>query len=399
MTSKAQCSSAPLQHNHSVDHPVTALPFMKHAHPGVLRLHPYQPGMPVEELQRRLGVHDAIKLASNENPLGPSPKVNAALISALQGAACNLAIYPDDGSVRLKARLAALHDVAPDSVTLCNGSNTLLDLVARVFAGPGRAVMYSQYAFAVYPIVTLAQGAEAVVVPAMPRDSDMPYGDDLDGFAQRLRPDVALIFLASPNNPTGTWVSPEAFERFMARVPAETVVVLDEAYHEFQAPELRPDTSTLLRRHPNLVVTRTFSKVYGLAAMRIGYGVSHPAMADLLNRVRQPFNNGTLAVLAAETALDDQEHVARCVALNERERLRVTNQLQAMGLVALPSQANFVAVDFNRESAPIYQALLEAGIIVRPMGSYGMPTFLRASIGTEAENTRLLSALKDVLHL
>ena len=226
------------------------LPFLKFAAAGVLKLHPYQPGMPVEELQRRLGVKDAIKLASNENPLGVSPRVKAALLEAVQG---NLALYPDDGGFALKGKLAALHRVGPDSITLCNGSNTLLDLLARVFAGPGRAVMYSQYAFAVYPIVTLAQGAEAVVVPALPADSDMPYGDDLDGFLARLRPDVALIYLASPNNPTGTWVAPEDFQRFMAKVPPETVVVLDEAYHEFQAPELRPDIRSLQERHPNLV--------------------------------------------------------------------------------------------------------------------------------------------------
>jgi histidinol-phosphate aminotransferase len=372
------------------------LPFLKFAAPGVLKLHPYQPGMPVEELQRRLGVKDAIKLASNENPLGPSPKVLAAMQEALK---TNLALYPDDGAFRLKARLATLHGVTPEAVTLCNGSNTLLDLLARVFAGPGRAVMYSQYAFAVYPIVALAQNAEAVVVPALPPDSDMPYGDDLDGFARRLRPDVALVFLASPNNPTGTWVAPDALERFLAAVPPQVIVVLDEAYHEFQAPELRPDVRTLQQRFPNLVVTRTFSKAYGLASMRIGYGISHPAIADLLARVRQPFNNSTLALVAAEAALDDQEHVARYVALNERERVRVTAELQAMGLVALPSQANFVAVDLNRESAPVHKALLEYGVIVRPMASYDLPTFLRVSIGTEAENTRFLATLKDVLRL
>lgn len=370
------------------------LPFLKFAAPGVLKLHPYQPGMPLEELERKLGITNAIKLASNESPIGPSPKVLEALQQALKG---NLALYPDDAAFRLKARLAAIHGVTSECITLCNGSNTLLDLLARVFAGPGRAVMYSQYAFAVYPLVTLAQTAEAVVVSGLPADCDMPYGDDLDGFVQRMRPDVSLIFLASPNNPTGTWVSPQALERFLDQVPPQTIVVLDEAYHEFQAPELRPDTQALQRRHPNLVVTRTFSKAYGLASLRIGYGVSHPAVADLLNRVRQPFNNGTLVLAAAEAALDDQEHVARYVALNERERSRMTAELQAMGLVALPSQGNFVAVDFKRDTTPIYQGLLQQGVIVRPMASYDMPTFLRVSIGTETENARFLEALKAVL--
>jgi histidinol-phosphate aminotransferase len=370
------------------------LPFLKFAAPGVLKLHPYQPGMPLEELERKLGITNAIKLASNENPIGPSPRVIAALQEALKG---NLALYPDDAAFKLKARLAAMHGMTSESITLCNGSNTLLDLLARVFAGPGRAVMYSQYAFAVYPIVTLAQTADAVIVPGLPADCDMPYGDDLDGFAERMRADVSLVFLASPNNPTGTWVSAQALERFLDRVPPQTIVVLDEAYHEFQAPELRPDTRGLQQRHPNLVVTRTFSKAYGLASLRIGYGVSHPAIADLLNRVRQPFNNGTLVLAAAEAALDDQEHVARYVALNERERSRMTAELQAMGLVALPSQANFVAVDFKRDTTPIYQSLLQRGVIVRPMASYEMPTFLRVSIGTEVENARFLEALKDVL--
>ncbi|WP_029920575.1 histidinol-phosphate transaminase [Nevskia soli] len=370
------------------------LPFFEFVAPGVMELHPYEPGMPVEELQRRLGVSNAIKLASNENPLGPSPKVKAALAAASEG---NLALYPDDGGFRLKARLAALHGVGPESITLCNGSNTLLDLVARVFLGPGRAAMYSKYAFAVYPLVTLAQSAESIVVPALPDDSAMPYGDDVEAMARMLRPDVAVIFIASPNNPTGTWVEPAAFERFMAQVPAHTVVVLDEAYHHFQDPATRIDSDALMRRYPNLMITRTFSKVHGIAALRIGYGVAHPQLTDLLHRVRQPFNNGSLALLAAELALEDTAHVARCVELNAQERKRVTAALQGMGLRVLPTQANFVTVDFGKPSAPIHQALLEQGVIVRPMGSYLLPNFLRVSIGTEAENDRFLAALKKAV--
>ena len=371
-----------------------ALPFFEFVAPGVMELHPYEPGMPVEELQRRLGVSNAIKLASNENPLGPSPKVKAALAAASEG---NLALYPDDGGFRLKAKLAALHGVGPESITLCNGSNTLLDLVARVFLGPGRAAMYSKYAFAVYPLVTLAQSAESIVVPALPADSDMPYGDDVEAMARMLRPDVAVIFIASPNNPTGTWVEPAAFERFMAQVPAHTVVVLDEAYHHFQDAATRIDSDALMRRYPNLMITRTFSKVHGIAALRIGYGVAHPQLTDLLHRVRQPFNNGSLALLAAELALEDSAHVARCVKLNAQERTRVTKALQDMGLRVLPTQGNFVTVDFVKPSAPIHQALLEQGVIVRPMGSYLLPNFLRVSIGTETENDRLLASLKKAL--
>jgi histidinol-phosphate aminotransferase len=371
-----------------------ALPFLEFVAPGVKELHPYEPGMPVEELQRRLGVSNAIKLASNENPLGPSPKVKAALVAASEG---NLALYPDDGGFRLKAKLAALHGVGPESITLCNGSNTLLDLVARVFLGPGRAAMYSKYAFAVYPLVTLAQSAEAIVVPALAADSDMPYGDDLDAMLRLLRPDVAVIFIATPNNPTGTWIEAAAFERFMKQVPSHTVVVLDEAYHHFQDPAQRIDSDGLMRRYPNLMITRTFSKVHGIAALRIGYGVAHPALTDLLHRVRQPFNNGSLALLAAELALEDSEHVVRCVQLNTQERTRVAKALREMGLRVLPTQANFVTVDFGRPSAPIHQALLEQGVIVRPMGSYLLPNFLRVSIGTEAENDRFLASLKKAL--
>jgi len=371
-----------------------ALPFLEFVAPGVLELHAYEPGMPVEELQRRLGVSDAIKLASNENPLGPSPKVKQALVAAAQG---NLALYPDDGGFRLKAKLAALHGVGPEAIILCNGSNTLLDLVARVFLGAGRAAMYSKYAFAVYPLVTLAQSAESVVVPALAPDSGMPYGDDVDAFVRLLRPDVAVIFIASPNNPTGTWVEAAAFERFMAQVPAHTVVVLDEAYYHFQDPALRIDSRALMRRYPNLMVTRTFSKVYGIAALRVGYGVAHPALSDLLHRVRQPFNNGSLSLLAAELALDDAAHVERCVGLNTQERARVAHALEGMGLRVLPSQANFVTVDFARPSAPIHQSLLEQGVIVRPMGSYHLPNFLRISIGTAAENDRFLASLRKAL--
>ncbi|MBL6749404.1 MAG: histidinol-phosphate transaminase [Nevskia sp.] len=376
--------------NKSEDKPA----FLEFVAPGVLELHPYEPGMPVEELQRRLGVADAIKLASNENPMGPSPKVKAALAAAAQG---NLALYPDDGGFRLKAKLAAQHGVTPDHITLCNGSNTLLDLIARVFLGPQHAAMYSQYAFAVYPLVTLAQNAPAIVVPALPPEHAMAYGDDLDGFLRLLRGDVAVIFIASPNNPTGTWVEAAAFERFLEQVPPHTVVVLDEAYHDYQDPALRIPSAALMRRHPNLMITRTFSKAHGIASMRVGYGVAHPRLTDLLHRVRQPFNNGTLALLAAEVSLDDPQHIAAAVALNNRERPRVTAALQALGLRVLPSQANFVTVGFGRNAAPIHQALLERGIIVRPMGSYAMPEFLRVSIGTVAENDRFLAALAQIL--
>ena len=374
---------------------MTDLSFLKNVAPGVRELHAYEPGMPIEELQRRLGVPDVIKLASNENPLGPSPKVKAALADAALG---NLALYPDDGGFRLKGKLAALHGVGTDQITLTNGSNTLLGMIGQVFLGPDRAGMYGEHAFACYPLVTQAQSAPAVVVPSLPADHPaQPYGHDIEGTIRLLRDDVAVIFIASPNNPTGTWNTPDELESLLVRVPQQTIVVLDEAYYEFQAPELRPRTRDWLQRFPNLIVTRTFSKVHGLAALRVGYGIAHPSVTDLLHRVRQPFNNGTLALLAAEIALDDTDHVARCVALNTRERARVTEALRGMDLRVLPSQGNFVTVGFGRPSATIHQKLLELGVIVRPMGSYHMPDFLRVSIGTVAENDRFLASLRAVL--
>lgn len=371
------------------------LPFLRFVAPGVRTLRPYEPGMPVEELERNLGVAGAVKLASNENPLGPSPRVQEALAEAARG---NLALYPDDGAFRLKAKLAALHGVSTAQITLTHGSNTLLGLIAQVFLGPGRCGMYGEHAFACYPLVTQAQSAEAVVVPSLPADHpQQPYGHDLEGFARRLRSDVAVIFIASPNNPTGTWNAPDELEALLERVPAQTIVVLDEAYYEFQEPDYRPRSRAWLKRHPNLVVTRTFSKAYGLAGLRVGYGLAHPRVTDLLHRVRQPFNNGTLALLAAEIALDDVEHVARCVALNAHERARVREALHALGLRVLPSQTNFLAVDFGRPAAPVHRGLLERGVIVRPMASYGLPNFLRVSIGTAAQNDRFLAALREVL--
>lgn len=365
---------------------------------GILSLEAYTPGMPIDELQRRLGIKDVVKLASNENPLGPSPKVKAAIAASVAGD--NLALYPDGSGFRLKKKIAALHGIDPACITLGNGSNDILEFLARIYAGPGRAVMFSAYAFAVYPIATQAQNAEAVVVPAKPADdAEMPYGHDLASFAKALasRPDVALIFIANPNNPTGTWARPEEIEAFLKVVSPHVIVALDEAYFEYQDEALRPDTARWLKTYPNLLVSRTFSKVYGLAGLRVGYALSHPAVADLLNRVRQPFNNNSLALLAAEVALDDQQHVAEAVQLNTTERARLVKELTALGLKLLPSQANFVTIDFGREAKPIHQGLLEKGIIVRPMASYGLPNFLRVSVGTVAENTRFLDALKAVI--
>ncbi|MGH8515988.1 MAG: histidinol-phosphate transaminase, partial [Panacagrimonas sp.] len=328
----------------------------RNALPGILGLEPYTPGMPIDELQRRLGLADVIKLASNENPLGMSPKAREALAATV--AKDNLALYPDGSGYRLKKKIGAYHDIEPQRISLGNGSNDILEFLARIYAGPGRAVMFSDYAFAVYPIATEAQNAEAVRVPAYPADHPtMPYGHDLAAFARMLksRPDVSLVFLANPNNPTGTWNTPAEILAFLEQVPPHVIVALDEAYWDYQDPALRPDARPWLDRFPNLVVTRTFSKIYGLAGLRAGYSLSHPTVADLLDRVRQPFNNNSLALLAAELALDDQDFVHRSVELNTTQRARLDRELKAMNLRVLPSQANFVTVGFGRDAKPIHQ--------------------------------------------
>lgn len=370
---------------------------LKNAASGVLSLEAYSPGMPIEELQRRLGVANAIKLASNENPLGESPKVRAALAAAV--ARENLALYPDGSGHRLKQKLATLHGIAPERITLGNGSNDIIELLGRVFLGPTRAALYSAHAFAVYSIITQAQDARAVVVPARPATDAQPYGHDLAAFSRTLRenPDVALVFIANPNNPTGTVLEPRDIEAFLATTPESVIVALDEAYFEYLDPALRPDSRAWLDRHPNLIVFRTFSKAYGLAGLRVGYSLSSAALADVLNRVRQPFNNNSLALLAAEVALDDAEYVQASVALNARERARLAAALKAMGLTVLPSQANFLAIGFGRDARPIHQGLLEQGVIVRPIASYDLPQFLRVTVGTAAENDRFLEALAAVL--
>jgi histidinol-phosphate aminotransferase len=370
-----------------------ALPCVVHALPGIRGLTPYQPGKPIEELQRELGLSDVIKLASNENPLGASPKARAAAETAL----ADLQLYPDGSGFRLKRALSARLRVAPEQITLGNGSNEILELLTRVFLAPGRAALFSEYAFAVYPIVTQAVGAEARVAPALAPDGPMPLGHDPAAFHRGLDEKVRLVFIANPNNPTGTWLTPDEIGEFLRAAPADVVVLLDEAYHEYMDPALRPDSLSLLARHPNLVITRTFSKIYGLAALRVGYSVSHPALADLLNRARQPFNNNNLALVAAEAALDDSEHVRRSVENNRQGLQMLKSGLGSMGLRCLPSQANFVCFDLGRPSDAIYDALLKQGVIVRPLASYSMPDYLRVTVGTPAQNARFIEALRRVI--
>jgi len=360
---------------------------------GVRGLTPYQPGKPISELEREYGVSGIIKLASNENPLGPGPAVREAIAREV----ADMTRYPDSNAFELKQAIARRHGVSPDCVTLGNGSNDVLVLLAGAFLQPGLEAVYSEYAFAVYPIAVQAVGATARVAPALSRDSEQPLGHDLAGMAERVGDRTRLVFIANPNNPTGTWVTAEALERFVASVPRETLVVVDEAYADYVEEPAYPDCTDWLDRYPNLVVTRTFSKAFGLAGLRLGYSLSHPEVAEILNRVRQPFNVNSLAQAAGLAALADREYLAMSVATNRRERETLAEALADFGLRYIPSVGNFLLVDFGAPAQPVYEALLRLSVIVRPVGNYGLPDYLRISIGTAEENARLISALGQVL--
>ncbi|MDP2748608.1 histidinol-phosphate transaminase [Pseudomonas sp.] len=363
--------------------------FLALAQPGVQQLSPYVPGKPVDELARELDLDPAsiVKLASNENPLGPSPKA----LEAIRGELTELTRYPDGNGFELKSRLAARCGVQINQVTLGNGSNDILDLVARAYLAPGLNAVFSQYAFAVYPISTQAVGAQGKVVPAK------DHGHDLEAMLAAIDENTRVVFIANPNNPTGTWFGPDALERFLARVPGSVLVVLDEAYIEFAEGDELPDGLKYLARYDNLLVSRTFSKAYGLAALRVGYALSSAQIADVLNRVRQPFNVNSLALAAACAALDDADYLAQSRQLNDAGMVQLEAGLRELGLSWIPSKGNFIAVNFGRDTAAINQALLRAGVIVRPVAGYGMPNFLRVSIGLSAENARFLDALAKVL--
>jgi histidinol-phosphate aminotransferase len=357
------------------------------AAPGVRGLTPYRPGKPVSELERELGITSSVKLASNENPLGPSPRA----LAAAQAALAEMARYPDGNGFALKQALATRLGVAIDQITLGNGSNDVLDLVARAFATPRDEVVFSQYAFAVYPIATRAVGARAVVTPA--RD----WGHDLEAMRAAVGPRTRVVFIANPNNPTGTWNDADSLAAFLDAMPGHVIVVVDQAYQEYVDEPGYPDCIPWVARYPNLVVTRTFSKAYALAGLRVGYAVSQPELADLLNRVRHPFNVNNVALAAAQAALDDDEHLARGVALNRTGLAELTAALARMGLACVPSVGNFISVHVGGPAAPVYDALLREGVIVRPVDNYGMPEHLRVTVGLQAENRRFLTALEQVL--
>ena len=359
------------------------------AAPGVRELLPYVPGKPPETLERELGVKNSIKLASNENPLGPGPMAQAALAKAIAG----VGLYPDGGGHMLRARLARQHGLEISQVTLGNGSNDVLVLLAEAFLTPGLEAVYSRYAFAVYPNAVQASGATARVAAANPADHAMPLGHDPAALLAAIGPRTRVIFLANPNNPTGTWLTAPDLDELLRSIPQEIIVVLDEAYHEYSAELGVPDGLQWLARHPNLVITRTFSKAYGLAGLRVGYSLSHPDIADLLNRVRQPFNVSVPALAAATAALDDHVHLAATQALNRAGMLQLRTGLAALGISVPASAGNFVFADLGRPAEAVNDALLRQGVIVRPVANYGLPDHLRITTGTAAQNERLLTAM------
>lgn len=367
--------------------------FIHQALPAVQRLSPYQPGKPEAELRRELGLAHIVKLASNENPLGCSPQATA----AMQAALTDVARYPDGNGYALKQALASRFALAPECITLGNGSNDVLELLGRAYLGPGRHAVFSEHAFAVYPLVVQAVGAEARVAPALAADSAMPYGHDLAAFRQRIDHDTRLVFIANPNNPTGTWLGAAELDHFLTTVPPNTLVVIDEAYYEYaEAPDYA-SVAPWLSRWPNLVVVRTFSKAYGLAGLRVGYALSHPEVADILNRVRQPFNVNSLALCAAEAALDDSVFLSASREVNRQGAVQLQAACERLGLRVLPSAANFLCIDLARPGAPIFEHLLQRGVIVRPIAGYGLPNALRVTIGTSAENQHFITALTEVL--
>jgi histidinol-phosphate aminotransferase len=353
---------------------------------------PYQGGKPIAEVAREFGLDEAkiIKLASNENPLGMPESAKV----AMQKAVADIGRYPDANGFDLKAAITAKYDVPAEWITLGNGSNDILELATHAFVQAGQAAMYAEYSFVVYALATQAVGARAIVVKAK------DYGHDLDAMAAAITDDTKLIFIANPNNPTGSFIPAAQLEAFLARVPPQIVVVLDEAYNEYLPPELQYESISWVRKYPNLLVSRTMSKAYGLAGLRIGFGIAQPAITDLLNRIRQPFNVNSLAQAAAVAALNDTAFLQRSAQLNRDGYRQLTQTFDELGLEYVPSFGNFVMVKVGEDEgagARVNLALLKQGIIVRPVANYGLPQWLRVTIGLPDENAAFIDALKKLL--
>jgi histidinol-phosphate aminotransferase len=348
---------------------------------------PYQPGKPIAELERELGITDIVKLASNENPLGCSPLATAAMQEAIK----TIALYPDGNGFELKSALSNRFGVGLDRIMLGNGSNEILELAARAFLTVSDKAVYSDHAFAVYPLAVQEVGAIGISVPAQ------SFGHDLDAMREAAVTHRAkLIFVANPNNPTGTFLSGDALRAFLRALPANILVVLDEAYNEYLPAAYRYDAVSWLAEFPNLIISRTFSKAYGLAGLRVSYSFANAQVIDMMNRVRQPFNVNSVAQAAAVAALGDEDFVRRTHEVNLRGMEQITRGLTTLGLEYIPSYGNFVSFKIG-DGAKYYRRLLELGVIVRPIASYNMAEYLRVSIGTEEENARFLAALQKVM--
>jgi histidinol-phosphate aminotransferase len=354
----------------------------------VRSLAPYVPGKPVADLAREFGLaeRDIVKLASNENPRGPSAAVRAAIADATN----DLSRYPDGNGFALKAALAERYGVSSDCIVLGNGSNDVLELVTQAFLRPGDHAVYSRHAFAVYPLAVQARGATGIEVPAC------DYGHDLPAMRAAITPATRVVFVANPNNPTGTWIAPDVLEAFIASIPADVLVVLDAAYDEYLDPAQHAPYAGWTQTYANLIVSRTFSKAYGLAALRVGYGIMNAGVAGMLNRVRQPFNVNALAQAAALAALADTGYVDESRALNRAGMREIENGARALGLAFVPSHANFLLLRVG-DADRVYRRLLEQGVIVRPVANYALPEHLRVTVGLPAENRRFLDALRSAL--
>lgn len=348
---------------------------------------PYQPGKPIPELERELGITGIVKLASNENPLGSSPKSIAAMHEAIK----TIALYPDGNGFELKDALAKRYGVAHANLVLGNGSNDLLELASRAFLSPGAVAVYSAHAFAVYALATQAVGAQGITVAAK------DFGHDLIAMREAaVEHKAKMVFIANPNNPTGTYLTAEALLNFMQTLPANILVVLDEAYNEYLPPAQRYDSVSWLAKFPNLIISRTFSKAYGLAGLRVGYAIAHEQVTDMMNRVRQPFNVNSIAQAAAVAALHDLDFVEKTYELNQQGMQQLVAGLTKLGLSYIPSYGNFISFRIGGATA-MYRRLLELGVIVRPIANYDMADYLRVSIGLQSENEKFLTALAQAI--
>ncbi len=353
----------------------------------IRRLRPYVPGKPIEEVQRELGLTDVIKLASNENPLGPSPYA----LEAIRAAAGGTALYPEGNAPALREAVSALVGMPQDTLVFGNGSDEVLHLMALSYLAPGDEVVQGDPSFTMYELYTTQMNAVSVKVPLK------AYTHDLDAMADAITHRTRLVFVANPNNPTGTLVTQSQVDRFLARVPDDVLVVFDEAYHEYVRHPDAPDLLPAIRAGRNVAVLRTFSKAYGLAGLRVGFGIMRPEIAETLNRVRSPFNVNLLAQTAAAAAVADKAHLEQTVALNDEGRTYYYEAFTQLGLDYIPSEANFVMVDTGRDSRVLFEALQRRGVIVRAGAGLGLPTFLRVSVGTMPQNRRFVGALTEVM--